>query len=1218
MAKRTLTVELVGDPKSLERSFSRGGKSAQRFGKDLSLVGRLNAKTGASFGLLTRGANVATGALIGGAGLTFALKSVTDANNEAEASNARLRAQLKASKISYGAHAKEIDRVIQRTSKLAALDDEDLQDAFTNIVRVTGNVQQSLKLTGLAADFARAKHMDVAKAGELVGKVAGGNTGVLSRYGLSVKAVTSESDKLAKQHGKVTVEQRRAAAEADKAATAQKAIGALQQKFGGQAAEYGRTSAAAGDRVQVAFENVREAIGAKLAPTVKSAENAVANFATELLNGTGAGGRFRDRVVGGFNDVKHAAVGLRAGIQAAFDPSEGIEAGDKFQRAGLLIGTAFRLIKTGSVSAVAAVRGWVRDNRAQIQQVVQAFRNVASVVRTVLGAAFGLALATVRRALPGIVTLVKGSLQVLGGVVRVFAALLTGDFRGAWNGVKSIVSGSVKVIIGSVRAMTAPLREAAARAAAGIGKGFRAAIGAVRSAVSAVGRGAVAVLHNLGARMIELGVNLIQGLINGIKSKAEDVKNAVTGIATGALDWAKKKLGIGSPSKEFHKVGVWVSRGLADGIESGKGMVEAAVKAGLLFPLDAAIQTLNDQKDKLQASFDTIDRRTQRSELVRGISDARVSDAAESIDAMTSSAGGSRKGSIKSRGGSVVSWLSGLARAAGLTVTSTTGGKHVAGSNHYKGLAIDAAGTPAKMAAFFDMMAKKFGPKLAELFYDPKGGIKNGKRIGAIGGHGDHVHAAVNSVLETVGKGMSGAGAKATGKLTANQVRGLAYAAGFRGHDLDVAVAIVMAESGGNTRASNTNKNGTTDRGLFQINSVHGAASTFDVNKNAAAAFSLYKKRGGFGDWTTFNTGAYKKFLGKTGSGKGSMMGLSGLVSGGDGGSITDAIKALRDFDREAARSDKLAKIDLQIKGLEAVKAFRSAIEDLGDSLDDLASQGASAFRAMREAQIDDPNNPLNAELAGLQARDAKEQNDRTERDLKKAVADAQFLVDHSGGKTHTDALQQLQDAQQDLDAFYRKQREDKIDADLKAQKDGLNGEEQAYRESLGRQFNDLMGNLESRKISYAEFVKQVNAIMAPLGGSFKGSPDQEAAINGVRNGVYTAAQANKFGVALAKGWGIEYRNGAATRFITPGEMKQMGFRARGGPVSAGRPYVVGEEGPEVFVPQSSGTVVPNDRLGGRGGSFGPVIENHGTINIGSHRSAEIMANKLARRVAFR
>jgi len=44
--------------------------------------------------------------------------------------------------------------------------------------------------------------------------------------------------------------------------------------------------------------------------------------------------------------------------------------------------------------------------------------------------------------------------------------------------------------------------------------------------------------------------------------------------------------------------------------------------------------------------------------------------------------------------------------------------------------------------------------------------------------------------------------------------------------------------------------------------------------------------------------------------------------------------------------------------------------------------------------------------------------------------------------------------------------------------------------------------------------------------------------------------------------------------------------RASGGPVSGGHPYIVGEHGPELFVPGSSGGIVPNNKLGGSGASF--------------------------------
>ena len=40
-------------------------------------------------------------------------------------------------------------------------------------------------------------------------------------------------------------------------------------------------------------------------------------------------------------------------------------------------------------------------------------------------------------------------------------------------------------------------------------------------------------------------------------------------------------------------------------------------------------------------------------------------------------------------------------------------------------------------------------------------------------------------------------------------------------------------------------------------------------------------------------------------------------------------------------------------------------------------------------------------------------------------------------------------------------------------------------------------------------------------------------------------------------------------------------FKADGGPVKAGGSYIVGERGPELFTPGSSGNITPNNQLGG-------------------------------------
>ena len=51
--------------------------------------------------------------------------------------------------------------------------------------------------------------------------------------------------------------------------------------------------------------------------------------------------------------------------------------------------------------------------------------------------------------------------------------------------------------------------------------------------------------------------------------------------------------------------------------------------------------------------------------------------------------------------------------------------------------------------------------------------------------------------------------------------------------------------------------------------------------------------------------------------------------------------------------------------------------------------------------------------------------------------------------------------------------------------------------------------------------------------------------------------------------------------YIPPGiDWGALGRRAMGGPVRGGSPYMVGELGPELFVPRTSGTIIPNDMVG--------------------------------------
>ena len=111
-------------------------------------------------------------------------------------------------------------------------------------------------------------------------------------------------------------------------------------------------------------------------------------------------------------------------------------------------------------------------------------------------------------------------------------------------------------------------------------------------------------------------------------------------------------------------------------------------------------------------------------------------------------------------------------------------------------------------------------------------------------------------------------------------LRAILQSAGFSGDDLEIAQAVVMAESGGNTKAFNP-KGRDLSYGLFQINMKDDDPANplmgqkrrekfnienedlFDPYVNAKVAYAISSKGKKWTPWSTYNSGTYKKFLGK-------------------------------------------------------------------------------------------------------------------------------------------------------------------------------------------------------------------------------------------------------------------------------------------------------------------------------------------------------------------
>lgn len=108
--------------------------------------------------------------------------------------------------------------------------------------------------------------------------------------------------------------------------------------------------------------------------------------------------------------------------------------------------------------------------------------------------------------------------------------------------------------------------------------------------------------------------------------------------------------------------------------------------------------------------------------------------------------------------------------------------------------------------------------------------------------------------------------------ITASTAAAAVRAAGFPAAMVPVMVAIAMAESSLRPTATHTNSNGSTDYGLFQINSSHtdvlGMGSWSDPYVNAKMAKVIYDRQG-LAAWSVYNSGAYNQYLSLAESGSG-------------------------------------------------------------------------------------------------------------------------------------------------------------------------------------------------------------------------------------------------------------------------------------------------------------------------------------------------------------
>lgn len=159
-----------------------------------------------------------------------ALKDAAKAAVADTKSQALLANQLKNTLGANDAQIASVEKSINAMSRMAAVADDDIRPAMSQLVRATGDVGAATKLTSLALDISASTGKDLTSVSTALGKAYQGNSGALTKLGINVKGMKDPLGELQKQFGGAA----EAAANTDPFARMSRALGEIQETIGRQ------------------------------------------------------------------------------------------------------------------------------------------------------------------------------------------------------------------------------------------------------------------------------------------------------------------------------------------------------------------------------------------------------------------------------------------------------------------------------------------------------------------------------------------------------------------------------------------------------------------------------------------------------------------------------------------------------------------------------------------------------------------------------------------------------------------------------------------------------------------------------------------------------------------------------------------------------------------------------------------------------------------------
>jgi hypothetical protein len=238
---RTLKLSILADVDDLRKKLDQSSTEVQTFGDKVSKFGKV---AGAAF--------LAAGVAAGAYASKLAIDGVKAAIED-EAAQVKLAGALERATGATEDQIKATEDQILKLSLATGVSDDKLRPSLSRLAVATGSVSKAQDLLSTALDISAQTGKPLETVSNALGKAYEGNTAALGKLGIGLSAAELKTMSFEDVQGRLT------------------------DLFGGAAAANAETYQGRIERLKVAFDEGKEAIGARLLPIIEDLVNLIVN-----------------------------------------------------------------------------------------------------------------------------------------------------------------------------------------------------------------------------------------------------------------------------------------------------------------------------------------------------------------------------------------------------------------------------------------------------------------------------------------------------------------------------------------------------------------------------------------------------------------------------------------------------------------------------------------------------------------------------------------------------------------------------------------------------------------------------------------------------------------------------------------------------------------------------------------------------------------------------